>query len=96
VDLMSNAATEAALAAHKLLSAMSGRDVPYASPAGIAGITARPRVQVEEIVVDCFGDRWVKYSTSVLFKNADQDDDRLTRAELADRHGPLSPYRQEV
>jgi hypothetical protein len=50
------------------------------------------RVQVAEIVTDLAGDRWVRFEGSHLFKNADQDDERLTRAELADRYGPLTPY----
>lgn len=54
------------------------------------------RVVVEEIVVDVYGDRWVKFSTGPFYKNADQDDDSLTRHDLSDRYGPLTPYRQEA
>lgn len=54
------------------------------------------RVVVEEIVVDIYGDRWVKFADCALYKNADQDDDRLTRHDLSDRYGPLTSYRQEA
>ena len=50
------------------------------------------RVQIDEIVTDMTGDRWVRFAGSLVFTNTDQDDDRLTRAELVDRYGPLTPH----
>ena len=54
-----------------------------------------PRVEVEDKVVDIYGDRWFKFSGSPYYKNVDQEDDYLTHHDLSDRYGPLTPYRQE-
>lgn len=44
------------------------------------------------VLVDRFGDRWVRFedSPSPLFNNFDQDDESLTREALSDRNGPLT------
>lgn len=59
------------------------------------GPLPKVRVTVVDIVVDIQGDRWVQFSTSPLYKNADQDCEHLSRHDLSDRYGPLTPYRQE-
>lgn len=41
-----------------------------------------PRVQIVDIITDNMGDRWVRFEGSQVFKNAYQDDDDLTRAQL--------------
>lgn len=47
------------------------------------------------ILLDRFGDRWVRFddSPSERFNNFDQDDDSLRLADLWEHNGPLRDYR---
>lgn len=45
-----------------------------------------------EIVIDRFGDRWMRPEDRERFRNVDQDDISLTRTELEAQNGPLTPF----
>lgn len=46
-----------------------------------------------DIVVDRFGDHWVRSSDREVYRNVDQDDYSFTREQLELRNGPLTPFR---